>query len=253
MSYFIRLLLSICIVAHCSCQNELPTTDMSKESISRKDFLRGRFDPLDDPNFVIIEHKYADKDSMLMQSEAYEAFLKMAAAGEDDGHSFCILSATRNFAYQKYLWENKWYGIFPINGTIDACTTYPNELTRAKKILEFSAMPGTSRHHWGTDIDINGLDNDYFDKEGKEWYEWMTENASKFGYYQPYTAYSKDRPAGYKEEKWHWTYLPLSLQYTHEAAAIINDQLIDGFAGSEQSDKLDIVKNYILGIHPGCK
>ena len=117
---------------------------MSIESVSRKDFLRGRFDPLDDPNFVIIEQKYADKDSMLMQSEAYEAFLKMAAAGEDDGHSFCILSATRNFAYQKYLWENKWYGIFPINGTIDACTTYPNELTRAKKILEFSAMPGTS-------------------------------------------------------------------------------------------------------------
>ena len=91
---------------------------MSIESVSRKDFLRGRFDPLDDPNFVIIEQKYADKDSMLMQSEAYEAFLKMAAAGEDDGHSFCILSATRNFAYQKYLWENKWYGIFPINGTI---------------------------------------------------------------------------------------------------------------------------------------
>jgi len=226
---------------------------MSIESVSRKDFLRGRFDPLDDPNFVIIEQKYADKDSMLMQSEAYEAFLKMAAAGESDGHSFCILSATRNFAYQKYLWENKWYGIFPINGTIDACITYPNELTRAKKILEFSAMPGTSRHHWGTDIDINGLDNEYFDKEGKEWYEWMTENASKFGYYQPYTAYSKDRPAGYKEEKWHWTYLPLSLKYTHEAAAIINDQLIDGFAGSEQSDKLDIVRNYILGIHPGCK
>ena len=119
---------------------------MSIESVSRKDFLRGRFDPLDDPNFVIIEQKYADKDSMLMQSEAYEAFLKMAAAGESDGHSFCILSATRNFAYQKYLWENKWYGIFPINGTIDACITYPNELTRAKKILEFSAMPGTSRH-----------------------------------------------------------------------------------------------------------
>lgn len=49
---------------------------MSIESVSRKDFLRGRFDPLDDPNFVIIEQKYADKDSMLMQSEAYEAFLK---------------------------------------------------------------------------------------------------------------------------------------------------------------------------------
>lgn len=234
-----------------SCQNA--PQPVQGNMLSREDFLLGRYDPALDPNFVIIHNKYADRDSMLMQSEAYDAFLRMAAAGESDGHSFCILSATRNFAYQKYLWENKWYGIFPINSTVDACMTYPDELTRAKKILEFSAMPGTSRHHWGTDIDINGLDNEYFDKEGKDWYTWMIKNASKFGFYQPYTKYNKARPVGYKEEKWHWTYLPLSQKYTREAATIINDQLIDGFAGSEYSDKLDIVNNYILGIHPDCK
>ena len=26
------------------------------------------------------------------------------------------------------------------------------------EIIRFSTIPGTSRHHWGTDIDINGFD-----------------------------------------------------------------------------------------------
>ena len=225
-----------------------------KKEVSKQDFILGRFDPLEQPQFVIIEQKYADRDSMLLQEEAYEAFLKMAAAGEAEGHSFCILSATRNFTYQKYLWENKWNGVFPINRTVNAMEAYPDGLMRAEKILEYSAMPGTSRHHWGTDIDINGLENEYFEeKEGIEWYGWMKNNAAKFGFYQPYTKYDQHRPMGYKEEKWHWTYLPLARKYTEEAASLITDKMIDGFAGSEYSDRLDLVNNYILGIHPSCK
>jgi len=238
-----------------SCKHD---ADMSRhipeESLSRAGFLLGRFDPLEHPGFVFIDQKYADKDSMTLQREAYEAFLQMAAAGEAAGHSFCILSATRNFDYQKYLWENKWYGLFPVNGNIDACTAYPDELQRAKKILEYSAMPGTSRHHWGTDIDINELENEYFESgEGLQWYEWMRENAAKYGFYQPYTAYSDSRPFGYKEEKWHWTYLPLARRYTREIREIITDDMIDGFAGSEYSDRLHLVDRYILGIDPVCK
>ena len=122
---------------------------------------------------------------------------------------------------------------------------------RALRIMEFTAMPSASRHHWGTDFDLNNVNPSYWaTAKGQKEYAWLVENAARFGFCQVYSA---GRANGYKEEKWHWTYLPLSLQYTHEAAAIINDQLIDGFAGSEQSDKLDIVKNYILGIHPGCK
>lgn len=87
------------------------------------------------------------------------------------------------------------------------------------------------------------------DGYGARWYRWMKENAHKFGFYQPYSA---GRTIGYKEEKWHWTYLPLSKQYTQQIQQIITDEMINGFAGSEYSDQLDIVERYILGIADEC-
>jgi len=245
---FFRILFLSLVLLACHKEKKMPE---NKPALSREDFLLGRYLPSEHPDFVTIEQKYADKENMMLQKEAYEAFLKMAAAGEAAGHSFCILSATRNFEYQKFIWENKWYGLFPINGNIDACVTYPDELERARKIMEYSAMPGTSRHHWGTDMDINGLENEYFETgAGKAWYLWMKDNARLYGFCQPYSA---GRPYGYKEEKWHWTYLPLAKKYTNEIKDLITDEMINGFAGSEYSDRLDMVDHYILGIAPDCK
>ena len=246
-----KILVLLVSLAFWGCNSDDSMTKNNTTQISKQDFLLGRFDPQKHPDFVLIDQKYADKEGMMMQAEAYNAFLKMAHAGELAGHSFCILSATRNFFYQKYLWENKWYGIFPIQGNIDACTSFQDEVYRARKIMEYSAMPGSSRHHWGTDIDINALDNDYFEQgEGLAWYRWMTENAGAYGFCQPYTA---GRKYGYKEEKWHWTYLPLSKQYTEEIRRTITDDMIDGFAGAEHSHQLEIVDHYILGINEACR
>lgn len=246
-----KILTVLVSLAFFSCTTDNKMTQEQTPQISRKDFLLGRFDPLKHPDFVMIDQKYADREGMTMQREAYNAFLKLTEAGERAGYSFCILSATRNFFYQKYLWENKWYGIFPVHGNIDACTSYTDEVRRAEKIMEFSAMPGTSRHHWGTDIDINALENDYFESgDGLAWYQWMTQNAATYGFCQPYTA---GRNHGYQEEKWHWTYLPLSKHYTNEIRNIITDDMIDGFAGSEHSHRLEIVDHYILGINEACK
>jgi D-alanyl-D-alanine carboxypeptidase len=247
----IRLIPLFLLMVLVGCKQEEKMAGDSDIPLTKEDFLLGRYDPSTHPDFIVIEPKYADKEGMMLQKKAYQAFLQLADAGEKAGHSFCILSATRNFSYQKYIWENKWYGFFPINGNVDACTAYPDELERAKKIMEYSAMPGTSRHHWGTDIDINELENEYFETgDGAAWYQWMKENAHKFGFYQPYSA---GRTIGYKEEKWHWTYLPLSKQYTQQIQQIITDEMINGFAGSEYSDQLDIVERYILGIADECK
>ena len=49
-------------------------------------------------------------------------------------------------------------------------------------------MPATSRHHWGTDMDINSVEDDYFkDGKGKKVYRWLVENASKYGFCQVYS------------------------------------------------------------------
>ncbi len=49
-------------------------------------------------------------------------------------------------------------------------------------------MPQASRHHWGTDVDINSVEPEYFESgQGLKEYTWLQENAWKFGFCQPYT------------------------------------------------------------------
>jgi zinc D-Ala-D-Ala carboxypeptidase len=55
--------------------------------------------------------------------------------------------------------------------------------------MQYSSMPGTSRHHWGTDVDLYALDDIYFTYgDGKIVYDWLLANAANYGFCQPYTA-----------------------------------------------------------------
>ncbi len=50
-------------------------------------------------------------------------------------------------------------------------------------------MPGTSRHHWGTEIDLNALNNKWFENgKGLKVYQLAYKNAAQYGFHQPYTA-----------------------------------------------------------------
>jgi zinc D-Ala-D-Ala carboxypeptidase len=203
------------------------------------DYLMGKFDPAKHPDFILLDKKYTVKPDLYLRKETYEAFKKMAVAAEKEGIIFNIISATRNFDYQKTIWDTKWGALK--DKTAEA---------RAKKILQYSAMPGASRHHWGTDIDLNNLTNPFFEKNGgKKIYDWLVLHAHEYGFYQPYTA---GRKTGYQEEKWHWTYLPLSKDFTAIASKYLKNDMISGFKGSETATKLDIVKNYVLGINKDC-
>jgi len=115
-------------------------------------------------------------------------------------------------------------------------------------------MPSTSRHHWGTDIDLNNFNNSYFESgEGLKVFEWLEQHAHEYGFCRPYTAKDSLRPNGYNEEKWHWSYTPLSDKFTDIAAQHLKDNMIQGFLGSQVADELDVVENYVLGINHGCR
>jgi len=115
-------------------------------------------------------------------------------------------------------------------------------------------MPGTSRHHWGTDIDLNNFNNAWFEKgDGLELFIWLEKNAHAYGFCRPYTKKDMERPDGYNEEKWHWSYMPLSQKLTDLAEAYLEDEMLKGFMGSEVAPELDIVKKYVLGINHGCR
>ena len=67
-----------------------------------------------------------------------------------------------------------------------------------------------------------------------------------------YTAFGKDRPHGYHEEKWHWSYKPLSKEITNTAKRIMSNDNITGFLGSETAKEIDVLNKYILGVNPNC-
>ncbi len=217
-------------------------------------YLTGKFDPSENAAFVRVEDKYTDGAPYLLHEDTYAAFQRMHAAALEDGVRLKIISATRNFNRQKQIWEAKWNGQRLLEGTEKADEVYPDPADRARAILRYSSMPGTSRHHWGTDMDLNALNNGYFDDgEGKAIYDWLTNHAAEYGFCQPYTPKGGERPDGYEEERWHWSYLPLATQLTDYAAERLQDGDISGFAGAEAAPQIEVIRNYVLGVNPECK
>lgn len=228
-------------------------TPVAQAKTFGKDYLMGKFDPAKNADFVKVEASHGDRDGLYLRKETYEAFKKMFTAAKKEGITLTIRSATRSFYQQKAIWEGKWTGGRKLQGGVDASKAFPNSKDRALKILEFSSMPGTSRHHWGTDIDLNNFTNAYFEKgRGLKEYNWLKANAATYGFCQPYTAKDAQRPNGYNEEKWHWSYTPVAKQLTKEAQETLANETIGGFKGAETAKEIDVVKKYVLGINQAC-
>jgi LAS superfamily LD-carboxypeptidase LdcB len=207
-------------------------------------YLLGKFNPSQHPDFVAVGKPYTNRTGMVLRRETLLAFKKMWDAARKDGISLTIISSTRTFDAQKAIWENKWSKLR---------TQIKEPKDRALKILEYSSMPGTSRHHWGTDIDLNDLNDASFIAGGPhaKMYAWMQKHAAEYGFCQPYTAKNEDRPNGYNEEKWHWSYRPLADALLNQYEQNINDDMISGFTGAENAQSIGIVQNYVLGV--ACK
>lgn len=217
------------------------------------DYIMGRFDPATHPDFIVIPAIYRDSEIRYLRKDVMRSFTAMYEAALKDGIRLRILSATRNFDNQKRIWENKWTGKTILDGNINAARQIVDPELRARKILEYSSMPGTSRHHWGTDIDLNDFNNSFFERgDGKKIYEWLTAHAHEYGFCQPYTAFGDGRNTGYFEEKWHWSYLPIALPLTQAAKKKMKNEMITGFHGAETATKIDMLQNYILGINTAC-
>ena len=223
-------------------------------SIDRSvEYIMGHFEPDTHPSFELIESKYADRAGMYLRSDAYHAFKRMYEAALQDSIELVIRSATRNFNYQKGIWERKWSGQTTLEGGIKA-TSIEDPTNRALEILRYSSMPGSSRHHWGTDIDLNAFSNAYFEQgQGLKLFNWLTKHGSTYGFCRPYTEKNAERPDGYQEEKWHWSYWPVSSQLLNAAEDVLRDSMITGFMGADQAPKIKVVDKYVHGVNMQCK
>lgn len=217
-------------------------TDTNLPENTSMELITGHFEFREHEDFVRVADSLSDKE-IYLQKPTYNAFLKMADSARRDGIGLIILSGTRNFQYQKAIWDRKWQN-----------SETETDLAMAREILLYSSMPMTSRHHWGTDIDLNKLNNRWFEEgEGRKIYDWLKTNANDFGFYQPYTNKSLNNRTGYEEEKWHWSYMPLAGPYLEFYNQQMTNEDITGFNGSELAPQIDMVGNFVNGVSEKVK
>ena len=145
------------------------------------------------------------------------AFNDMQVAAAYEGFNLQAASSWRSFERQLAIWNGKWRGERPLldadNQPLDALQL--DDMERLHAILRWSALPGTSRHHWGTDLDIYDPDClpvgtrlalEPWEYEAGGWFadlgEWLGDHMADFGFFLPY-AKPLDAAQGVAYEPWH--------------------------------------------------
>ncbi|MCP9267044.1 M15 family metallopeptidase [Xenorhabdus sp. XENO-1] len=168
-----------------------------------------------------------------LQFNATKAFLAMQRDAAKAGFKLQPASSFRDFARQQTIWNEKFRGQRPVlddnSQPLDITKMTEGEICEA--ILRWSALPGASRHHWGTELDIydpfllpqgKKLLLEPWEYENGGYFEplsdWLTENMSIYDFYRPFNRHS----SGVAYEPWHISFWPLS----HEAENLFNEQVL---------------------------
>jgi LAS superfamily LD-carboxypeptidase LdcB len=162
-----------------------------------------------------------EEPRVALHREVVEPFQSLRAAAAKHGLDVMPFSAFRDFQAQVEIWNRKFRGERPLydrhGNERDHARLSEAEIVEA--ILVWSAVPGASRHHWGSDIDIYdraGLPEGYRVKLLPEEYlpggvferlaDWLNDNLERFDFFRPY---DRDR-GGVYPEPWHISYAPVA-------------------------------------------
>ncbi|MDF2177743.1 M15 family metallopeptidase [Aliiglaciecola sp. CAU 1673] len=142
-------------------------------------------------------------------------FVSMQQAAREDGVDLTLASSFRSFSRQLTIWNDKWHGRRPVldihEKQVDIHALQDKDKCFA--ILTFSALPGASRHHFGSDMDVYDmaavsasgqplqlLESEY--SEGGPCHSlscWLEKHSASFGFFRPYARYQ----GGVAAEPWH--------------------------------------------------
>ena len=157
----------------------------------------------------------------LLHAQVVTPFLNLRRAAEADGIDLVPTSSFRDFARQMDIWNGKFSGERPLydaaGSALDARALTP--AARIDAILLWSALPGASRHHWGTDLDLvdgNAAGPGYEDQLTRQKFapggpffrlaEWLESHAPRFGFFRPFRGVR----SGVQPEPWHFSFAPIA-------------------------------------------
>lgn len=219
------------------------TSEFSAPAIPHLEELLGNVRPAEDSAFSELPARMCSRDGLYLRTEARNAFVAMHDSALANGIRLTALSATRTFGHQRAIWNRKWARPHYMGWT---------DIDKARDILLYSSMPGSSRHHWGTDVDIHSLEpSDFIQGDGAQVVAWLRKKAHHFGFVEVYTA--DPARTGYQPEAWHWSYLPLAQPFLEALnAAHLSGELqgFEGFEGADTADSLGLMEHYINGVAP---
>ncbi|WP_308366221.1 MULTISPECIES: M15 family metallopeptidase [unclassified Microbulbifer] len=162
------------------------------------------------------------RSGQLLHPEAMVAFERLSADAQMAGFDPRVVSGFRSFERQRTIWNNKVAGSRPVLDSagepLDMAQLSPEQAAFA--ILRWSALPGASRHHWGTDFDVvdaaampadyrlqlspqEVADNGIFGPFHR-WLDAQIVAGRSYGLFRPY---AEDR-GGVAPERWHLSYAP---------------------------------------------
>jgi LAS superfamily LD-carboxypeptidase LdcB len=156
-----------------------------------------------------------------LHKEVVGPYLAMRAAAAADGIELVAFSGFRDFDRQLAIWNGKFRGERPMQDragqALEAHSLSP--AARVEAILWWSALPGASRHHWGTDFDVmdaNALPAGYKLQVIPAEYQagglferltcWLDARMHAFGFFRPY----RTERGGVAPELWHLSHAPVA-------------------------------------------
>lgn len=188
--------------------------------------------------------------------DALEPFLAMKADAACAGIDIAIVSGFRDFRAQQRIWDMKFRGERPLydeHGNMRDRSAMSDE-DAIDAILCWSALPGASRHHWGSELDLidaasmpEGYRVQLAPAEAAPGgvfhalHCWLDTNMARYGFFRPYGTFR----GGVRPEPWHVSYGPVSSQ----ALTRLTPELLIETVG--QSDMLgkDIVLEKLAAIY----
>ena len=151
---------------------------------------------------IDLTYAYDEEGKNKLIDYAYDKFLELWQAANDQGFYLMVTSSYRDYESQKEIYD------------------YRVSNWGERKADETAARPGHSEHQTGLVIDMTSktepLADSFTDSEA---YKWLKENAYKYGFIERYPE-GKTYLTGYNPESWHWRYVGL------EAAKTMHDENI---------------------------